>query len=148
MRSLSTIPLLAGLVAAQVTDIGASPQQLGNTTSCPQVMVLAARETTAPPGFGSTMTLVNLIMQAFPGVSAAQSIEYPAAGGNNTRMSILAGHLGRRRVLSAYTVLGLRLELLVTDFTVLLQSTRKVSRREYRPCSHSSRFSRRSVRRV
>lgn len=29
------------------------------------------------------MTLVNLILQAFPGTSAAQSIEYPAAGGDN-----------------------------------------------------------------
>lgn len=89
MKPVLSIPLLAGLAAAQVTDpgpdSGARPQILGVNTSCPQIMVLAARETTAPPGFGSTMTLVNLILQAFPGVSAAQSVEYPAAGGNNTR---------------------------------------------------------------
>lgn len=94
MRSFSTTLLLTcpGLAAAQqVTDninnkAGAGrPQQLGVTTSCPEVMVLAARETTAPPGFGSTTALVDLVLQAFPGVSAAQSIEYPAAGGNNTR---------------------------------------------------------------
>lgn len=78
--SLSTAStLLAGLGLA-------AGAQLGSNTTCPKVMVLAARETTAPPGFGSTNTLVGLILQAFPGASAAQSIEYPAAGGNNQGM--------------------------------------------------------------
>lgn len=78
--SLSTaLSLLAGLGLA-------AGAQLGSNSTCPEVMVLAARETTAPPGFGSTNTLVGLILQAFPGKAAAQSIEYPAAGGNNQRM--------------------------------------------------------------
>lgn len=84
--SLSLLSIAASLASAQVapqTFTTARPQELGVNTTCPAVMVLAARETTAPPGFGSAMTLVNLILQAFPGTSAAQSIEYPAAGGNN-----------------------------------------------------------------
>lgn len=94
--SLVLLPIAARLAAAQVPDPGptnARPQELGVNTTCPDVMVLAARETTAPPGFGSTMTLVNLILQAFPGTSAAQSIEYPAAGGNNQQyaQSVTAG---------------------------------------------------------
>lgn len=86
--SISLLPIAAAsLAAAQLSppgpDTGARPQVLGLNTSCPEVMVLAARETTAPPGFGTAMTLVNLILDAFPGTSAAQSIEYPAAGGAN-----------------------------------------------------------------
>lgn len=82
--------LLAGLRLA-------AGAQLGSNSTCPEVMVLAARETTAPPGFGSTNTLVGLILQAFPGKAAAQSIEYPAAGATNQRMlsmRILTCHRG------------------------------------------------------
>ncbi|KAJ4391096.1 hypothetical protein N0V93_004711 [Gnomoniopsis smithogilvyi] len=93
---LSLVLAIASPAAAQVAPqqpTNARPQELGVNTTCPAVMVLAARETTAPPGFGSAMTLVNLILQAFPGTSAAQSIEYPAAGGNNQQyaQSVTAG---------------------------------------------------------
>lgn len=89
--------LLPALSAAQNPPFPAAstarPQVLGNNSTCPEVMVLAARETTAPPGFGSAMTLANLILQALPGTSAAQSIEYPAAGGDNAQYaaSVTAG---------------------------------------------------------
>lgn len=88
--SSTLLLLLAGLAATQLTSgpRGARPQVLGINTTCPEVMVLAARETTAPPGFGSAKTLASLIVQAYPGAAAAQSIEYPAAGGNNTRMPL------------------------------------------------------------
>lgn len=49
---------------------------------CPQIHIFAARETTAPPEFGSSRTLVDLILGAFPGPSQAtvEAIDYPAAG--------------------------------------------------------------------
>ncbi|KAG7290457.1 hypothetical protein NEMBOFW57_000459 [Staphylotrichum longicolle] len=46
------------------------------------IHIFAARETTAPPEFGSSRTLVDLILAAFPGPSQAtvEAIDYPAAG--------------------------------------------------------------------
>ena len=54
-----------------------------NTTPpCPQIHILAARETTAPPPFGTSKVLVDLILKAFPGTNQAtvEAIDYPAAG--------------------------------------------------------------------
>ena len=50
--------------------------------SCPQIHIFGARETTAPAGYGSAGTVVNLILNAHPG-STAEAINYPAAGGTN-----------------------------------------------------------------
>jgi acetylxylan esterase len=50
--------------------------------SCPNIHVFGARETTAPAGYGSAGTFVNLILNAYPG-STAEAITYPAAGGTN-----------------------------------------------------------------
>ena len=50
--------------------------------SCPGIHIFGARETTAPPGYGSAGTFVNLILQAYPG-STAEVINYPAQGGTN-----------------------------------------------------------------
>ncbi|KAI4864760.1 carbohydrate esterase family 5 protein [Hypoxylon rubiginosum] len=58
--------------------------------SCPNVKVFGARETTAPPGFGSASTVVNLIEQANSGATS-ESIVYPAAGGNVYAASVTAG---------------------------------------------------------
>ncbi len=53
-----------------------------NKTDCPQIHILAARETTAPPPFGTSKVLVDLILKAFPGTNQAtvEAIDYPAAG--------------------------------------------------------------------
>ncbi|KAF8172396.1 putative acetyl xylan esterase [Mycena galopus ATCC 62051] len=47
---------------------------------CPQVHVFGARETTAPPGFGTAASVVSSIQNAFPGTTA-EVINYPACGG-------------------------------------------------------------------
>lgn len=47
---------------------------------CPNVHVFGARETTAPPGYGSSSTVVNGVLADFPG-STSESINYPACGG-------------------------------------------------------------------
>ena len=48
--------------------------------TCPAIHVFGARETTAPPGYGSSSTVVNLILAAYPG-STSEAIVYPACGG-------------------------------------------------------------------
>jgi acetylxylan esterase len=47
---------------------------------CPGVHVFGARETTAPPGFGSAGPVVSSIVSAFPGTTS-EVINYPACGG-------------------------------------------------------------------
>ncbi|CEL11597.1 Putative Acetylxylan esterase [Aspergillus calidoustus] len=48
--------------------------------SCPQIHVFGARETTASPGYGSSSTVVNAVLNAYPG-STSEAINYPACGG-------------------------------------------------------------------
>lgn len=48
--------------------------------SCPQIHIFGARETTAPAGYGSSGTVVNSIIGAFPGATS-EAISYPACGG-------------------------------------------------------------------
>ncbi|KAE9369982.1 carbohydrate esterase family 5 protein [Stipitochalara longipes BDJ] len=48
--------------------------------SCPGIHVFGARETTAASGYGSSATVVNDILNAYPG-STAEAINYPACGG-------------------------------------------------------------------
>ncbi|KAI0385872.1 carbohydrate esterase family 5 protein [Hypomontagnella monticulosa] len=58
--------------------------------NCPSIHIFGARETTAPPGFGSASTVVNLVQQANDGATS-ESIVYPAAGGNVYAASVAAG---------------------------------------------------------
>ena len=51
--------------------------------ACPNVHVFGARETTVPPGYGSSSTVVNLVLQAYPG-STSEAINYPACGGQSS----------------------------------------------------------------
>ncbi|RYP04315.1 hypothetical protein DL765_010232 [Monosporascus sp. GIB2] len=71
MKLTAALALLAGL---------ASSTPLEERQSCPGVFVFGARETTAPPGYGTSQGLVNMVTQAYPG-SQAQAITYPACGG-------------------------------------------------------------------
>ncbi|KAK4202736.1 family 5 putative carbohydrate esterase [Triangularia verruculosa] len=57
---------------------------------CPLLHILSARETTAPPGFGSSLTLTNLLLSTFnhssgtsPPIITAEAITYPALGAND-----------------------------------------------------------------
>lgn len=52
-------------------------------SSCPNIHVFGARETTAPTGYGSSSTAVNLILNAYPG-STSEAINYPACGGQSS----------------------------------------------------------------
>ena len=73
-----TVAIAAPLLATCV--LGAP---LEGRQSCPNVHVFGARETTAPAGYGSAGTFVNLILNAYPG-STAEAINYPAQGGTNS----------------------------------------------------------------
>ncbi|KAL5357700.1 cutinase-domain-containing protein [Aspergillus floccosus] len=72
---LWTLAILPFLGHALASDLPVEKRQ-----SCPAVHVFGARETTASPGYGSSSTVVNLILNAYPG-STAQAISYPACGG-------------------------------------------------------------------
>ncbi|KAL4874353.1 cutinase-domain-containing protein [Aspergillus karnatakaensis] len=48
--------------------------------SCPRIHVFGARETTVSPGYGSSSTVVNSILNAYPGATS-EAINYPACGG-------------------------------------------------------------------
>ncbi|KAI0833929.1 carbohydrate esterase family 5 protein [Hypoxylon sp. FL0890] len=58
--------------------------------NCPNIHIFGARETTAPPGFGSASTVVNLVRRANR-QATSESIVYPAAGGNMYAASVAAG---------------------------------------------------------
>jgi acetylxylan esterase len=64
IRAVSLFLLGATLAAAQ----------------CPQVHVFGARETTVPPGYGTSGPVVNSIVAAYPGATS-EAINYPACGG-------------------------------------------------------------------
>lgn len=51
--------------------------------SCPNIHVFGARETTAPPGYGSSETVVNLVLNGYSGATA-EAIDYPACGGQSS----------------------------------------------------------------
>ncbi|KAI5926697.1 cutinase-domain-containing protein [Camillea tinctor] len=59
-------------------------------SSCPNVHVIGARETTAPPGFGSAATVVDLVQRGNAG-STSEAIVYPAAGGDSYAASVAVG---------------------------------------------------------
>jgi acetylxylan esterase len=74
IRVASLLLLGASLVFAGVIE---------ERQSCPQVHVFGARETTAPPGYGTAGAVVTSITNAYPG-STAEVINYPACGGQST----------------------------------------------------------------
>lgn len=73
--------LLAPIIAA--AGVSASPAEIAERQSCPDIYIFGARETTAPPGYGTAGGLVNQVLSAYPG-SQASAITYPACGGQST----------------------------------------------------------------
>ncbi|KAL7908076.1 carbohydrate esterase family 5 protein [Trichoderma velutinum] len=59
----------------------ASPVEL-EKRQCPGIHIFGARETTAPAGYGSSATVVNLIINSHPGTTS-EAINYPACGGQS-----------------------------------------------------------------
>ncbi|KAI1661686.1 carbohydrate esterase family 5 protein [Daldinia decipiens] len=70
--------------------------------SCAKLHVIAARETTAPPGFGTAQGMIQLIQGAFPGTTS-EAIVYPAAGGDSYGSSVTAGIKAVVDQVSAFT---------------------------------------------
>lgn len=68
MLNIRDISLLLGALATLAS------------AQCPPVHVFGARETTAPPGFGSTGPVVDMVLSSVPG-STSEAINYPACGG-------------------------------------------------------------------
>ncbi|KAG9234431.1 carbohydrate esterase family 5 protein [Amylocarpus encephaloides] len=98
--STATVLLATGAIA--------SPAALDERQSnCPKVHVFGARETTAPPGYGTAGTVVNLVLRAYPG-SNAEAITYPACGGQGScggqsyGNSALAGTAAVANAVNAY----------------------------------------------
>jgi acetylxylan esterase len=60
----------------------ASPVEL-QKRQCPDIHVFGARETTAPAGYGSSATVVDLILNAHSGATS-EAINYPACGGQSS----------------------------------------------------------------
>ena len=77
-------PKTAVLLLAQPLLSGASPVEIEERqSSCPGIHVFGARETTASPGYGSSSTVVNLILNSYPGATS-EAISYPACGGQSS----------------------------------------------------------------
>jgi len=75
-------------------------ETLGKRQSCPAIHVFGARETTVSPGYGSSGTVVNLILSAFPG-STSEAITYPACGGQSSCGGIAYGNSASQGTTSA-----------------------------------------------
>lgn len=70
-------------LAASSALTAASPIDISERASCPQIHVFGARETTASPGLGSSATVVNGILAAHSGATS-EAINYPACGGGSS----------------------------------------------------------------
>lgn len=70
---------------SQLTHASAPPAY--RRASCPSIHIFGARETTASAGYGSAATVVNLILNAYPGATA-EAIVYPACGGQSSCGSV------------------------------------------------------------
>ncbi|CAL5871405.1 uncharacterized protein PFLUO_LOCUS5655 [Penicillium psychrofluorescens] len=69
-----TLSLLAGSALAVPLEVNIAKR------SCPNIHVFGARETTVSPGYGSSITVVDDVLNAYPG-STSEAISYPACGG-------------------------------------------------------------------
>jgi acetylxylan esterase len=61
----------------------ASPVEVEERQSCPNIHVFGARETTAAPGYGTAGVVVDLVLNAHPGATS-EAIVYPACGGQSS----------------------------------------------------------------
>lgn len=88
MRQATVLALLSVLAAAEGKKKPLTARQAAG--DCPAVHVFGARETTAPPGFGTASSVVESIVDAFPGATS-EAIDYPAAGDDQYAASVQAG---------------------------------------------------------
>ncbi|KAL2179693.1 carbohydrate esterase family 5 protein [Thermothelomyces heterothallicus CBS 202.75] len=83
------------LVSGTPVDAEAVDAAVLAKRQCPQIHIFGARETTAPPGYGTAGTVVNLILNAFPGATA-EAINYPACGGQASCGGVQYGDSARQ----------------------------------------------------
>ncbi|KAG0647391.1 Acetylxylan esterase 2 [Hyphodiscus hymeniophilus] len=72
--------LLTSAILLLLDHALASPVDVLEKRQCPSIHIFGARETTAPPGYGSSDTVVNGVIAAHPGATS-EAINYPACGG-------------------------------------------------------------------
>ncbi|CZT12284.1 probable Acetylxylan esterase 2 [Rhynchosporium agropyri] len=72
--------LVKATVLLLVAQALSSPLDIEERQSCPKIHIFGARETSAPPGYGTAGVTVNLVLKAYPG-STAEVVSYPACGG-------------------------------------------------------------------
>ncbi|KAJ2898847.1 hypothetical protein MKZ38_003606 [Zalerion maritima] len=65
-------------------------EQVGKRQSCPEIHVFGARETTVSPGYGSSASVVNAVINAYSGTTS-EAITYPACGGQSSCGGIAYG---------------------------------------------------------
>lgn len=75
--------VLLALLPAYLTYAAPLEKEVKVKRACPNIHVFGARETTASPGYGSSATVVNDILNGYPG-STAEAISYPACGGQSS----------------------------------------------------------------
>ncbi|KAJ5131166.1 uncharacterized protein N7515_007205 [Penicillium bovifimosum] len=78
LSNVLTFSLLASGALAIPLDV-----DIEKRVTCSNVHIFGARETTVSPGYGSSSTVVNGLLSAYPG-STAEAINYPACGGQSS----------------------------------------------------------------
>ncbi|CAH0022725.1 unnamed protein product [Clonostachys rhizophaga] len=105
MKAFAILPILTALASANPVDTSLVERQ-----SCPGVYVFGARETTASAGYGTSLGLVNMVLQAYSGSQSA-AISYPACGGQSSCGGVSydsSVQQGTSAVVSAVTTLNSR----------------------------------------
>ncbi|KAK3943019.1 Acetylxylan esterase At 0.90 angstrom resolution [Diplogelasinospora grovesii] len=87
VRTVSASPTIPQIINADTVTLAFNGSIDFNITVCPEIHIFGARETTTPQGFGSSITLIDLLNNTFPGRVTAEQIFYPAAGGSNAEYS-------------------------------------------------------------
>ncbi|KAL7939221.1 carbohydrate esterase family 5 protein [Trichoderma chlorosporum] len=82
---MPSVKNVLGLVLGQALLTAGNPVdgELIQKRQCPGIHVFGARETTVSSGYGSSATVVNLIIGAYPGTTS-EAINYPACGGQSS----------------------------------------------------------------
>jgi len=75
--------MFAASILLALGPLSVLAQQFNSTRGCPKIHVFAARETTVPASdpYGSAITVTDLILNAYLGISTSEAIIYPACGG-------------------------------------------------------------------
>jgi acetylxylan esterase len=82
-RAAFYLLLARAALLTSASPIDGSSEVEARQSSCPSIHVFGARETTVGPGYGSSSTVVNAVLSAYPG-STSEAISYPACGGQSS----------------------------------------------------------------